>query len=168
MGGTARGRRTFNDNKITERNFGRKFKMFTPESFSQFCVCMGKVTLYEEFHSYYCTFKFDDLLPRLDQQQIGNICLAFFRWWASIVLTLYLTPGCVQEEDNSRRKPSRGDSGEAISGGLPEEPHGGADQRQHVQNLSLSLTKLSSRSLQTVLSVPRKSCPRKCLGEAES
>ena len=53
--------------------------MFTPESFTHFCICMGKVALFKDFHSYYCTFKFDDLLPILNQQQMGEICLAFYR-----------------------------------------------------------------------------------------
>ena len=72
--------RTFDSKiEITDKKLRRKFKMFTPESFTQFCMCMGKVALYEDFHSYYCTFKFDDLLPSLSQHQIGEICLAFFR-----------------------------------------------------------------------------------------
>ena len=49
------------------------------ESFTTFCMCFGKTKLYPDFHSYYCTFKFADLLPNMDQSQIGEVCLAFYR-----------------------------------------------------------------------------------------
>ena len=73
-----------------------------------------------------------------------------------------LTPGFVQEEDNSRRKPSCGDSDQEISGGIPGYQDWGTHHHQHVQDLSLPLTKLFSCSLPTVLSATRQSCPRKC------
>ena len=83
-----------------------------------------------------------------------------------------LETGCdscfVQTEDNSRRQSSRGDSDQAISGGIPGHLQRGADQHQHLQNLSLSLAKLSSSSRSPVLSVPRQAGPGNCLHEAES
>ena len=64
----------------TNHNYSmRRFKHFTIEGFVNFCVLMGTVNLQSDFHKYYCTVKFVDLLPSMNQTEIAQVCVSLVK-----------------------------------------------------------------------------------------
>lgn len=55
----------------------RRFKHFTKDGFVQFCEVMASCVLFKDFHKYYCTVKFADLMDQMDEDDLGKVCRAF-------------------------------------------------------------------------------------------
>lgn len=67
-------------NKIADERTGKsKFRRFDKDTFVRFMRLVNKIQLSPTFHTYYCTFKFVDLFPTMDESDIGTVCKAFIR-----------------------------------------------------------------------------------------